>query len=53
MFGVTILFPAIDTFVGKKVCQASEKVPAHFAFIYQITFIFQQLANLKYKQVFL
>jgi len=41
MFGVTELFPAVDTFMGNKVCQASKKVPAHLAFINQVTLISQ------------
>lgn len=50
MFDITELFPAVDTFMGKEVCQASKQVPAHFAFINQVTLIRQQLTNLKYKQ---
>jgi hypothetical protein len=49
MFGVAELFLAVDTFMGKEVCQTSKKVPAHLAFINQITLISQQLTNLKQK----
>ena len=41
VFGVTELFPAVDTFMGNEVCQASKKVPAHLAFINQVTLISQ------------
>lgn len=47
MFGITELFPAVHTFMGNEVCQAPKKVPAHLAFINQVTLISQQLTNLK------
>ena len=47
MFGITELFPAVDTFMGNEVCQASKKVPAHLAFINKVTLIRQQLTNLE------
>ena len=48
IFDITELLLAVDTFMGQEVCQASKQVPAHLAFINQVTFICQQLTNLKY-----